>query len=172
MTLPLMPKATAVWLVDNTALTFEQIADFCQMHSLEVQAIADGDVAANIVGFNPITSQQLTWEEIHRCENDKTASLKLSKNMEVEKLLNRGSRYVSHAKRGDRPSGIAWIVRNHPEIPDSKIIKLLRTTKQTIVSIRERTHKNIQNIQPKNPVTLGLCSEGDLSRLIAESEKK
>ena len=172
MNLPLMPKATAVWLIDNTALTFEQIADFCQMHPLEVQAIADGDVAMNIVGFDPIASQQLTWDEIHRCEQDASAQLQLLTNAEVEKLLNKGSRYVSHAKRGDRPSAIAWIVRNHPTIPDAQIIKLLRTTKQAITSIRERTHKNIQHIQAKNPVTLGLCSEGELNRLIADFEKK
>ena len=171
MTLPLMPKATAVWLVENTSLTFEQIADFCGMHTLEIQAIADGDVAMNIMGFNPITNGQLTQEEIKRCEQDQTASLQLIKNPEIEKLLNKGNRYVSQVKRGDRPDGIAWIVKHHPEISDSQIVKLLRTTKSTITAIRERTHKNIHNIHPKNPVTLGLCSESDLNTAIATSVK-
>lgn len=172
MTLPLMPKATAVWLVENTSLTFQQIADFCGMHTLEIQAIADGDVAAHIMGFNPILNGQLSQEEIQRCEKDATASLELLKNPEIEKLLNKGSRYVSQSKRNDRPSGIAWIVKNHPEISDTQIVKLLRTTKSTIVAIRERTHKNIHNIHPKNPVTLGLCTESDLNKAIAVSVKK
>ena len=172
MTLPLMPKATAVWLVENTTLTFQQIADFCGMHLLEIQAIADGDVASNIMGFNPILNSQLTLEEIQRCEKDSEARLVLSKNEEVERLLNKGSRYLSNAKRGDRPSGIAWIVKNHPEVSDSQIVKLLRTTKAPITSIRERTHKNIQNIHPKNPVTLGLCSEADLNKVIAVAVSK
>jgi hypothetical protein len=172
MKLPLMPKATAVWLVENTGLTFQQIADFCGMHLLEIQAIADGDVASNIMGFNPILNSQLTLEEIQRCEKDSEARLVLSKNEEVERLLNKGSRYLSNAKRGDRPSGIAWIVKNHPEVSDSQIVKLLRTTKATITSIRERTHKNIQNIHPKNPVTLGLCSEADLNKVIAVAVSK
>ena len=166
-----MPKATAVWLVENTSLTFEQIADFCGMHTLEIQAIADGDVAMNIMGFNPITNGQLTQEEIKRCEQDQSASLQLMKNPEYERLLNKGNRYVSQAKRGDRPDGIAWIVKHHPEISDSQIVKLLRTTKSTITAIRERTHKNIHNIHPKNPVTLGLCSESDLNTAIATSVK-
>ncbi|MBR6729717.1 MAG: DUF1013 domain-containing protein [Alphaproteobacteria bacterium] len=172
MKLPLMPKATAVWLVENTALTFQQIADFCGMHFLEIQAIADGDVASNIMGFNPILNNQLTLEEIQRCEKDADARLELLKNEEVERLLNKGSRYLSNAKRGDRPAGIAWIVKNHPEVSDAQIVKLLRTTKTTITSIRERTHKNIQNIHPKNPVTLGLCSEADLNKVIAVAVSK
>ena len=172
MALPLMPKATAVWLVENTGLTFEQIADFCGMHTLEVQAIADGDVAANIMGYNPITNGQLTKEEIERCEKDSKASLQLLEHPEIERLLNKGARYVSHAKRGDRPAGIAWIVKNHPEISDAQIVKLLRTTKATITAIREKTHKNIHNIHPKNPVTLGLCSESDLNKAIAVSVKR
>ncbi len=172
MKLPLMPKATAVWLVENTGLTFQQIADFCGMHLLEIQAIADGDVASHIMGFNPVLNKQLTVEEIKRCEADETARLELYKNEEVERLINKGARYLSNAKRGDRPSGIAWIVRNHPEVADSEIVKLLRTTKATITSIRERTHKNIQNIHPKNPVTLGLCSEADLNKAIALSVKQ
>jgi hypothetical protein len=141
------------------------------MHTLEIQAIADGDVASNIMGFNPITNGQLTAEEIKRCESNPKASLELLTNPEIERLLNKGSRYVSNAKRNDRPSGIAWIVKHHPEISDTQIVKLLRTTKTTITAIRERTHKNIHNIHPKNPVTLGLCSESDLNKAIAVSVK-
>lgn len=166
MTLPLMPKATAVWLLDNTTLTFQQIADFCGMHTLEIQAIADGDVASHIMGFDPIANEQLTREEIKRCEADADARLTLYTNPEVEKLLSKGKRYVSQAKRGDRPSAIAWIVKNHPEMQDAQIVKLLRTTKPTITAIRERTHKNIHNIVPRNPVTLGLCSESDLNAAV------
>ena len=173
MTLPLMPKATAVWLLDNTTLTFQQIADFCGMHTLEIQAIADGDVASHIMGLDPIMNEQLTAEEIKRCESDPNASLELYRNPEVERLLSKGKRYVSHAKRNDRPSAIAWIVKNHPEMPDSQIVKLLRTTKPTITAIRERTHKNIHNILPRNLVTLGLCSETDLNAAVqAYSSKK
>ena len=172
MTLPLMPKATAVWLLDNTTLTFQQIADFCGMHTLEVQAIADGDVAAHIMGLDPIANEQLTAEEIHRCEADPAAALTLYHNPEVEKLLNRGKRYVSQSKRGDRPSAIAWLVKNHPELKDSQIVKLVRTTKPSIVAIRERTHKNIHNIVPRSPVTLGLCSEADLNAAVQAAQAK
>ncbi len=171
MTLPLMPKATAVWLVENTGLTFQQIADFCGMHSLEVQAIADGDVASNIMGLNPIANEQLTEEEIKRCEADPQAALQLSAHPEIEKLLNKGSRYVSQSKRLDRPAGILWLVKNHPELSDSQIVKLLKTTKPTIVAIREKTHKNFHNIQARNPVTLGLCSETDLNAAVAMAVK-
>lgn len=166
MTLPLMPKATAVWLLDNTTLTFQQIADFCGMHTLEIQAIADGDVASHIMGLDPVANEQLTRDEIKRCEADPKAALELYCNPEVEKLLNKGKKFVSQSKRGDRPSAIAWIVKNHPEMKDSQIVKLLRTTKPSIVAIRERTHKNIHNIVPRNPVTLGLCSESDLNAAV------
>ncbi len=172
MTLPLMPKATAVWLVENTTLTFAQIAEFCGMHLLEIQAIADGDVASHIMGLNPITNGQLTEEEIKRCEKDPKALLQLSEHPEIDRLLNKGNRYVSQSKRADRPDGIAWIVKHHPEISDAQIVKLLRTTKSTIVSIREKTHKNIHNIHPRNPVTLGLCSESDLNKAVALAVKK
>ncbi|MBQ4472070.1 MAG: DUF1013 domain-containing protein [Alphaproteobacteria bacterium] len=172
MTLPLMPKATAVWLVENTALTFQQIADFCGMHSLEVQAIADGDVASNIIGLDPVANGQLTLEEIHRCEKDPKLGLCLAEHPEIDKLLNKGSRYVSQSKRLDRPAGILWLVKNHPELSDAQIVKLLKTTKPTIVAIREKTHKNIHNIQARNPVTLGLCSETDLNMAVAMAVKK
>lgn len=166
MTLPLMPKATAVWLLDNTTLTFQQIAEFCGMHQLEVQALADGDVGAHIMGFDPIVNEQLTADEIKRCEADAGARLELYKNPEVERLLNRGKRFVSQSKRGDRPAAIAWLVKNHPDMKDSQIVKLIRTTKPTILSIREKTHKNYHNIVPCNPVTLGLCSESDLNAAV------
>ena len=172
MTLPLMPKATAVWLVENTSLTFKQIADFCGMHMLEIQAIADGDVASHIMGLSPIANNQLSAEEIARCEADENASLELLVNPEMEKLVHRGVRYVSQSKRNNRPAGIAWVVKNHPEISDTQLMKLLRTTKATITAIREKTHKNIQNIHPQNPVTLGLCSETDLEKAVALSAKK
>lgn len=172
MTLPLMPKATAVWLVENTALSFRQIADFCGMHTLEIQAIADGDVAANIMGLNPITNNQLTADEIERCEKDPNAQLQLLSNPEVDRLLRKGVRYVSQAKRTERPDGIAWLVRHHPELSDAQIVRLLRTTKPTIMAIRDKTHKNSHNIRPRHPVTLGLCSESDLNKEIALAAKK
>lgn len=172
MNLPLMPKATAVWLVENTSLTFQQIADFCGMHTLEIQAIADGDVASHIMGLNPVANGQLEAEEIKKGEADENYQLQLMKHPEIERLMQRGVRYVSQSKRGDRPSGIAWIVKHHPEISDAQIVKILRTTKPTITAIRERTHKNIQNIVPKNPVTLGLCSEADLEKALALSVKR
>ena len=172
MNLPLMPKATAVWLVENTSITFQQIADFCGMHTLEIQAIADGDVASHIMGLNPVANGQLEAEEIKKGEADENYQLQLMKHPEIERLMQRGVRYVSQSKRGDRPSGIAWIVKHHPEISDAQIVKILRTTKPTITAIRERTHKNIQNIVPKNPVTLGLCSEADLEKALALSVKR
>ncbi len=172
MSSPLMPKATAVWLVENTTLSFQQIADFCGMHLLEIQAIADGEVASHIMGLNPIMNNQLTAEEIERCEKDPQAHLALKQNLEIEKLLQKGVRYVSQAKRTERPDGIAWLVKNHPELSDTQIVKLLRTTKQTISAIRDKTHKNIHNIHPRNPVTLGLCSESELNKTIALAVKK
>ena len=172
MTLPLMPKATAVWLVENTSLTFTQIADFCGMHSLEVQAIADGDVAANIMGLDPIAGGQLTAEEIKRCEKDPDARLELFTNPEIDRLINKGARYVSQAKKMDRPMAILWLVKNHPELSDRQIVRLLKTTKPTILSIRNKTHKNYHNIQATSPVTLGLCSESDLNTAVACAVKQ
>ena len=172
MTLPLMPKATAVWLVENTSLSFKQIADFCGMHTLEVQAIADGDVASNIRGLDPIANEQLTAEEIKRCEANPEMGLCLQEHPEIDKLLNKGSRYVSQSKRLDRPSAILWLVKNHPELSDAQIVKLLKTTKPTITAIREKTHKNYHNIQARNPVTLGLCSETSLNDAVAIAMKK
>ncbi|ABC21856.1 DUF1013 domain-containing protein [Rhodospirillum rubrum] len=170
MALPLMPKATAVWLVENTTLTFEQIAEFCGMHELEVQAIADDEVAVGITGMDPVVKGQLLADEIARCEANPTARLKLrpSENP-IPQARQKGTRYTPVSKRHDRPDGIAWILKNHPEVTEAQICKLLGTTKPTIGAIRDRSHWNAQNIKPRNPVTLGLCSEADLEKAIALS---
>jgi len=168
MALPLMPKATAVWLVDNTALSFEQIAEFCGMHELEVQAIADGEVATGIVGQDPIANGQLTADEIARCEKDPNAKLRLSvSDIPRPQARAKGARYTPVSKRHDRPDAIAWLLKHHPELADSQIQKLLGTTKPTINAVRDRTHWNAANIKPRNPVTLGLCTESDLEKEIA-----
>lgn len=171
MSLPLMPKATAVWLVENTALTFKQIGEFCGMHALEIQAIADGDVASHIMGSDPIANGQLTSDEIKRCEADENACLTMAVHPEIEKLLSKGSKFLSTSKRLVRPAAILWLVKNHPQLTNSQIIKLVRSTKPTVLSIREKTHKNLNQIQPQNPVTLGLCSEADLNQAVAIANK-
>lgn len=166
---PLMPKATAVWLIDKTSLSFEQIADFVGMHPLEIQAIADGEVAQGIVGFDPIASGQLTREEIARCEADPSARLVLQESSIVlPKTKAKGGRYTPVSKRNDRPDGIAWLLRNYPALPDAVIAKLLGTTKDTIAKVRDKTHWNSANIKPRDPVILGLCSQGDLNAAVAE----
>ena len=160
---PLMPKATAVWLVDNTTLTFDQVSEFCGLHSLEVQAIADGEVASGMQGLDPIIGGELTREEIKRCEADGSASLAISvSTIPQPKARSKGARYTPVSKRQDRPNAIAWLVKNYPELSDPQICKLVGTTKPTINSIRDRTHWNSTNIQPMNPVGLGLCSGNDL----------
>jgi len=157
MALPIMAKATAVWLVDNTTLTFTQIAAFCGLHDLEVQGIADGDVAAGVKGFDPIANNQLTQDEIDKAEADKKYRMKLKYNAAAEgEEVRRGPRYTPLSKRQDRPASILWLVKFHPELSDGQISKLVGTTKPTINAIRERTHWNIQNIQPIDPVALGL----------------
>ncbi len=166
MTLPLMPKATAVWLIDKTALTFTQIADFCGMHPLEVQAIADGEVAQGIVGYDPIANGQLTQAEITRCEKDAEARLKLlPSNMPAPKR-GRGAKYTPVAKRNDRPDGIAFLLRNYPQLTEAQIGKLMGTTKETIQKVRDRSHWNSANIKPRDPVILGLCSQTDLHNMV------
>lgn len=172
MSLPLMPKATAVWLVENTTLTFDQIAAFCGMHALEIQAIADGDVAFNIVGLSPVANNQLTLENIRECEKDSAKELILNTHPELNKLIHRGKKYVSQSKRNDRPSAILWVLKNHPEISDAQLVKLLRTTKPTIAAIRDKSYKGFHALQSQNPVTLGLCSESDLKKALAFSVKK
>lgn len=173
MALPLMQKATAVWLIDNTTLTFEQIAEFCGLHELEVQGIANGEVAQGIKGFDPIANRQLTAEEIKRCEADSKARLRLMKNPAAEgEEKRKGPRYTPLSKRQDRPAAIAWLVKFHPELSDSQISKLVGTTKPTIQSIRDRTHWNIANIQPVDPVALGLCKQSELDAAVAKAVAK
>ncbi len=170
MTLPLMQKATAVWLVENTTLTFQQIAEFCGLHELEVNGIADGEVAQGIKGFDPIANRQLTAEEIKRCEKDPKARLKLMKNPAAEgETRRKGPRYTPLSKRQERPAAIAWLVKFHPELSDGAIGKLVGTTKPTIQSIRERTHWNIANIQPVDPVALGMCRQSELDAAVAKA---
>ncbi|CUW40557.1 conserved protein of unknown function(containing DUF1013 domian,34-169) [Magnetospirillum sp. XM-1] len=170
MALPLMPKATAVWLVENTALSFEQIADFCGLHPLEVQAIADGEVAAGIVGLDPVANGQVTRAEIERCEGNPDGHLKLTvTDIPQPRAKPKGARYTPVSKRQDRPDAIAWILKHHPELSDAAISKLIGTTKPTIQSVRDKTHWNATNIKPRNPVTLGMCSEADLEKVVALS---
>lgn len=171
---PLMPKATAVWLVENTALTFRQIADFAGLHELEVKGIADGDVAQGIKGLDPVTGGQLTREEIEKGEKDQDYRLKLLEpkvNIAIQKST-KGPRYTPVSKRGDRPDAIAWLLRYHPELPDSQIMKLVGTTKTTIAAIRDRTHWNAPNIKPVDPVSLGLCSQIDLDFAVQKAARK
>ena len=170
---PLMPKATAVWLVENTALTFDQIADFCKLHVLEVKGIADGEVAQGIKGLDPVSSGQLSREEIERAEKNPNYRLKLleSKVRLPEPKRRRGPRYTPVSKRQDRPNAILWLLRNHPELKDSQVMRLVGTTKTTIESIKERTHWNAQNLTPMDPVTLGLCSQIDLDIEVQRSSK-
>jgi uncharacterized protein len=171
---PLMPKATAVWLVENTALTFRQIADFAGLHELEVKGIADGDVAQGIKGLDPVTGGQLTREEIEKGEKDQDYRLKLLEpkvNIAVQKST-KGPRYTPVSKRGDRPDAIAWLLRYHPELPDSQIMKLVGTTKTTIAAIRDRSHWNAPNIKPVDPVSLGLCSQIDLDFAVQKAARK
>ncbi|WP_332060191.1 DUF1013 domain-containing protein [Bartonella sp. CB74] len=159
----LMPKATAVWLVDNTALSFDQIADFCKLHVLEVKAIADGEAAHGIKGLDPISSGQLTRSEIARVEADETARLKISESrVHIPEKKRKGARYIPLSRRQDRPNGILWLVTNHPELKDAQIARLIGTTKATIEQIRQRTHWNSANLTPLDPVGLGLCSQIDL----------
>lgn len=173
MALPLMPKATAVWLVDNTALSFEQIAEFCGMHELEVQAIADGEVASGIVGQDPIANGQLTKAEIERCEKDQNGRLRLNiSDIPRPQARAKGARYTPVSKRHDRPDAIAWLLKHHPELSDAQLSKLIGTTKPTITAVRERTHWNAANIKPRNPVTLGLCTEADLEKEIALAPRR
>ena len=173
MALPLMTKATAVWLVDNTTLSFKQIAAFCGLHELEVNGIADGEVATGVKGFDPIANRQLTAAEIKRCEDDPRARLTLMHNPAAEgEQKRKGPRYTPLSKRQDRPSAIAWLVKFHPELTDGQISKLVGTTKPTIQSIRERTHWNIANIQPIDPVALGLCKQSELDAVVQKAAAK
>ena len=168
----LMPKATAVWLVDNTALTFEQIAHFCSLHHLEVKSIADGDSAQGIKGLDPVSTGQLSKDNIKEAEADpKKRLVLLDPKVKVPELKKKGPRYTPVSRRQDRPSAILWLVRSHPELKDSQIIRLVGTTKTTIGAIRERTHWNIANLQPLDPVTLGICSQIDLDFEVEKAAK-
>ena len=166
MALPLMPKATAVWMIEKTALTFTQIADFCGMHPLEVQAIADGEVAQGIVGYDPVANSQVTAEEIKRCEGDPNGRLKMIPPSNPVNKRGKGARYTPVAKRNDRPDAIAFVLRNFPQLSEAQVIKLLGTTKDTIAKVRDRTHWNSANIKPRDPVILGLCSQSDLNGMV------
>ncbi|PKP68969.1 MAG: DUF1013 domain-containing protein [Alphaproteobacteria bacterium HGW-Alphaproteobacteria-4] len=173
MTRPLMSKATAVWLVENTTLTFKQIADFCGMHELEVQGIADGDVAMGVKGADPVASSQLDATEITKGEADPAYSLRLKFNAAaVGEEKRRGPRYTPLSKRQDRPAAIYWLVKFHPELADAQIARLVGTTKPTIASIRDRSHWNIGNITPIDPVALGLCKQTELDAEVQKAAKK
>jgi uncharacterized protein len=171
---PLMPKATAVWLVENTSLTFDQIAAFCGLHVLEVKGIADGDVAQGIKGLDPVTSGQLTRDEIGRGERDSEHVLRLAepKVQVPETPTKKGPRYTPVSRRQDRPNAVLWILRNHPELKDSQIMRLVGTTKPTIAQIRDRSHWNAPNLQPQDPVTLGLCSQIDLDAEVKKAARR
>ena len=172
MPAPLMPKATAVWLVENTSLTFDQIAEFCGLHPLEVQAIADGEVATQMLGLDPVANGQTTAEEIARCQADPEARLKLSPQAVPQQFVrHKGPRYTPIAKRQDKPDAIAYLLRTHPELSDAQISKLIGTTKQTIAQVRDRTHWNTANLRPRDPVLLGLCTQTDLNAAILKARK-
>jgi hypothetical protein len=170
----LMPKATAVWLLDNTSLTFAQIAEFCGLHHLEVKGIADGDVAENMRGVDPIAGGILSREEIERGENDEGYRLKVaeSKIAHIPQPKRKGSRYTPVIRRQDKPDAVAWFIRNHPEVSDAQISKLIGTTKSTINNVRDKSHWNSGNIRPVDPVTLGLCSQIELDEVIAKAADK
>ncbi|MDA0262039.1 MAG: DUF1013 domain-containing protein, partial [Proteobacteria bacterium] len=170
MALPLMPKATAVWLVDNTALTFDQIADFCGLHPLEVQGVADGEVAVGIVGLDPITTGQLTADGIKAAEADPRLMLSMAETSVPRPTARaKGPRYTPVAKRQDRPNAISWLLRYHPELTDGQISKLVGTTKPTINSLRDRTHWNVSNIKLEDPVSLGMCSQLELDTAVTKA---
>jgi hypothetical protein len=173
MAKPIMAKATAVWLVDNTTMNFKQIADFVGMHELEVQGIADGDVAAGVKGFDPVVNNQLTQEEIDAAQADPMHKLALKFNAAAQgEEKRRGPRYTPLSKRQDRPASIYWLVKFHPELSDAQVSKLVGTTKPTIQAIRERTHWNISNIQPIDPVALGLCKQSELDAAVQKAAAK
>ena len=172
MTIPLMPKATAVWLVENTSLSFEQIADFCKLHPLEVKAIADGEAALTIKGLDPVLTGQLTREEIDKAQADPKCRLSMAiPKVRVPIAKRKGPRYTPVSRRQDRPNAILWLLRNHPELKDSQIMRLVGTTKPTIEAIRGRTHWNANSLQPLDPVTLGLCSQIDLDFEVEKAAK-
>lgn len=173
MALPLMPKATAVWLIENTSLGFHQIAEFCGLHELEVQAIADGEVAIGMVGMDPIANGQITQKELDRCQADPKAKLQLAKrDIPMPTARSKGPRYTPVAKRGDKPDAIAWLLKAHPELSDAAICRLIGTTKPTIAAVRDRTHWNAPNIKARHPVELGLCTSVELNDAVVRAAPK
>jgi uncharacterized protein len=172
MVSPLMPKATAVWLVEHTSLTFEQIAAFCGLHALEVQAIADGEVATMMQGLDPVANGQISKAEIERCEKDSKARLKiLPEAHPASPTKHKGPKYTPISKRQDKPDAISWILKNHPELTDAQISRLVGTTKPTIAAVRDRSHWNSPNIKPRNPVAIGLCSQVDLEAAVHHARR-
>lgn len=170
---PLMPKATAMWLVDNTTLTFKQISEFCGLHELQVKAMADGDAGSMITPTNPLYNGELSQEEIDRCQANVNAKLHLKKSdLPQPAARSKGPRYTPLAKRDDKPNGIAWLIKNHPELGDSQIVRLIGTTKDTIQKVRDRTHWNIAQIKPSNPILLGLCKQSDLDAAVRRALRK
>ena len=164
---PLMPKATASWLIDNTSLSFRQISEFVGLHVLEIQAIADGEVSNGILPRNPLENGELTLDEINKCEKNESSSLKIkNSDIPMPQTKTKGSKYTPLSKRADKPNGIYWLLKNFPNVPDSKICKIIGTTKKTVQSIRDRSYWNIQNLRAQNPAELGLCSKEDLAKLI------
>mgnify|MGYP000391401559 CR=1 FL=1 len=173
MTDVLMPKATAVWLVDNTTLTFDQIASFCNLHALEVQGIADGEVAAGIKGLDPIATGQLSQDEIDRCTRDAAQRLRRSDaRLRETQRRSKGPRYTPLSRRQDRPNAIAWLVRYHPELTDAQVCKMVGTTKPTVVSVRDRSHWNTPNLAPQDPVSLGMCTQTELDEAVQAAAKR
>jgi hypothetical protein len=169
---PLMPKATAVWLVENTSLTFDQIGEFCGLHPLEVQAIADGEVAVQMIGIDPVANGQLALEDIDRAQKDPAARLNLMKTAHPEVLVkHKGPRYTPIAKRQDKPDAIAWLLKSHPELSDGQISRLVGTTKPTIQAVRDRTHWNSSGIKPRHPVALGLCTLQELEDAVTRANR-
>ncbi|HLD95333.1 MAG TPA: cell cycle transcriptional regulator TrcR [Alphaproteobacteria bacterium] len=172
MAQPLMPKATAVWLIDNTSLTFEQIADFCGLHIIEVQTLADSEVVG-MAGMDPLASGQLSKEEIERCEKDQNARLELLPPVSADSILGkRAGKYTMLSKRQERPDAIAWVLKHYPLLSDSQICKLLATTKPTVQAVRSKTHWNSPNIKPKNPISMGLCTQEELDSVLLKAKKQ
>ncbi len=164
---PLMPKATASWLIDNTSLSFKQISEFVGLHILEIQAIADGEVSSGILPRNPLESGELTKEEIVKCEKNENSLLNIkNSDIPIPNAKTKGSRYTPLSKRADKPNGIYWFIKNIPDIPDSKICKVIGTTKKTVQSIRDRSYWNMQNVRAQNPFELGLCNKEDIEKII------
>ena len=170
---PLMPKATAVWLVDNTSLTFLQIAEFCGLHELEIRGIADGEVARGIKGIDPLSTGQITREEIERSSKDTNTRLELTKKEKIlTHIKTRRTKYTQLSKRKDKTDAISWLIRNHPEISEAQVCKIIGTTKSTVRSIKERSHWDIMNIRPQDPVALGICSQTDLDAAVLKASRK